>query len=509
MKKILSVLLCIVIIFGVSSVAFSAYEGENRLPILMIEGRGPTSEIWDGDGNILYPFNIDKKGVAKAVAQCVPLLSYALATGNYDPWVDRFVEEMGQYYAPIIADKDGTLPQGTYLKGERNGENGFLNYFHGIDYLFRYDWRRSPIDIAGDLNKYIKAIRAETGASKIGVVGRCMGANVLSAYLEQFGCDDVDTVIYYTSTANGTYAATNSFCGTLSVDAEALVDYVEKNDLLDDAVLSEFIRALINSVDSIGGVNGITDFATKFLEKVYPHLAPKLLLSTYAAFPSFWALVDSDKFEDAKKFVFSGREEEYKNYIKLIDKYHYDVQEKLETILDECVKKGVRVASVTKYDTASYPFFKNAKELGDNTVTVKAAAFGGTCAEFGKVLSDEYLVSADMKYVSSDHMIDASTCHFKDTTWFVKDINHGYYPECIDRLMRAICNSEKPMTVFDDENYPQFLKYDEASETIAALTDKPTDSSESKPGFIASLKKLISAFVKLVLKLFEKLGNKK
>lgn len=121
MKKILSVLLCIVMIFGIPFVAFSAYEGENRLPILMIEGRGPTSEIWDGDGNVLYPFNIDKKGVAKAVAQCVPLLSYALATGNYDPWVDRFVEEMGQYYAPIIADKDGTLPQGTYLKGERNG----------------------------------------------------------------------------------------------------------------------------------------------------------------------------------------------------------------------------------------------------------------------------------------------------------------------------------------------------------------------------------------------------
>lgn len=508
MKKIVSVLLCIVMLFSLSSVAFAAYEGENRLPIVMIEGRGPTSEIWNQDGTVLYPFSIDKKSVAKAVAECIPLLSYGLSTGNYDPWVDRFVKEMGQYYAPIIADKDGNLPEGTYLNGERNGENGFLYYYYGIDYLFRYDWRRSPVDIASDLDKYIKAIKAETGVSKVSIVGRCMGANVLSAYFEQFGCDDIDTAIYYTSTANGTYAATNAFCGTVSIDAEALINYVDKNDILGDAVLSEFIRAAVDSADYIGGVNGISDFATKFLEKIYPHLAPKLLLATYAAFPSFWTLVDTDKYESAKSFVFSGREEEYKNYIALIDDYHYNVQAKLESIIDDCIAKGMKFASVAKYNTASYPFFKNSNELGDNTVTVKSAAFGGTYADFGKVLSDEYLSSADMKYVSSDHMVDASSCRYKDSTWFVKDIIHGYYPYCIDQLLRAICNSETQMTVFDDENYPQFLKYDTERETINPLTDEPKDSSGAKQSFLVSLKNLFVSFFKLIRQLFDKLGKK-
>lgn len=476
-------------------------------PIILVEGRGSTKQIKDKDGNVLFPFEVDKNSVSKAVAECIPLLSYGLATGNYDRWVNRFVQEMGQYYAPIIADKDGKLPEGTYLDGALNGENGFLYYNSSIDYVFRYDWRRSPLDIADDLDRYIKSIKKETGASKVGIIGRCMGANILSAYLYEFGCDDIDTAIFYTATTSGTYSATNAFCGTLSINPDALVDYVDKNDLLDDAVLSEFIRDLIDSADSIGGVDSVSDFLTKFLAKVYPHLAPSLLLSTYAAFPSFWALVDTDKYETARNFVFAGREEEYKNYIALIDDYHYNVQLKLENIIDDCVAKGMKVASVVKYNTTAYPFFENSKELGDNTVTVKASSFGATCADFGKVLSNEYLASTDMKYVSSDHMIDASTCRYKNSTWFIKDSIHGYYPQCIDELLKAICNSEQPMTVFDNENYPQFLKYDSKTETISPLSEEPSKSSEKKDS-VKSFIKLLTSFINVLRKLFEKLTKK-
>lgn len=508
MKKLLSVLLCAILLFSLSSTALAAYDGSNRLPMIMIEGRGQTSEIWDSEGNVLFPFNIDKKSVAKAVAECVPLLSYALTTGDYDPWVNRFVKEMGQYYAPIIADKNGDLPAGTYLNGERNGETGLLDYYYGIDYLFRYDWRRSPCDVAADLDGYIQTVKRETGASKVNIVGRCMGANVLSAYLEEYGCKDIDTAVYYTSTANGTYAATNAFCGTLKIDAEALLAYVDENDILDDPALSEFIRAFAASADLIGGVDSTSDFLSKFLERVYPHLAPRLLLATYAAFPSFWALVNTEDYEKAKAFVFADREEEYKGYIELIDEYHYNVQAKLENIIDSCVEDGMKFASVVKYNTATYPFFKNATELGDNTVTVKAAAFGGTCADFGKVLDEEYLSQTDMRYVSSDHMVDASTCHYKDSTWFVKDIIHGYYPACIDELLKAICNSETQMTVFDSEKFPQFLKYDAETVTISPLTDEPAVQDKNENSFFKKILKILNSIFKIFRNLFEKISQK-
>ncbi len=507
MKKLIAILLCLAMLFGFSSVSLAVYDGTNRLPIVMMEGRGPTSEIWDADGNVLFPFEIDTDSVAKAVAECIPLLTYGLTTGNYDPWVDRFVEEMGQYYTSIIADKNGNLPEGTYLYGERDGDSELLDDYYGIDYRFRYDWRRSACVIADDLNGYIQTIKKVTGKEKVCLVGRCMGANVLSAYLEKYGCADVDTAIYYTSTAAGTYAATNAFCGTVEIDAEALVAYIENNDLIDDAALTEFIRALIASADSIGGVESVSDFLTKFLKKVYPELAPKLLRATYASFPSFWGLVDTASFESAKEYIFSGCEEEYKGLINVIDRYHYDVQVKLEDIINSCKADGMRFGCVVKYNSITYPFFEDSKKLGDDTVSVWDAAFGGTYADFGSVLSEEQLQSANMDYVSSDHMIDATTCAYKDSTWFVKDLGHAYYPVCVDYLLEAICNSEKEMTVNDDENYPQFLKYDSESDTISPLVDEPATKGE-KENFFKAFARMLKALFTVIRNYFSSLSAK-
>ena len=51
-------------------------------------------------------------------------------------------------------------------------------------FKFRYDWRLSCEHNAEILEAFINKVCSEKGYSKVNLVGRCLGGNVVSAYLE-------------------------------------------------------------------------------------------------------------------------------------------------------------------------------------------------------------------------------------------------------------------------------------------------------------------------------------
>ena len=135
---------------------------------------------------------------------------------------------------------------------------------------------------------------------------------------------------------------------------------------------------------------------------------------------------------------------------------------------------------------------------------MKEASFGATAAKLDKGLSKSYIDSlADKKYVSPDNKIDASTCMFKDTTWFIKDCAHAVFPDSMDDLMAEFINSKGTMTVFTSEKYPQFLQYNTADESITPV--EGTDPEVPEPG---SNEKRFSSFIRFftaIMNFFKKL----
>ena len=84
---------------------------------------------------------------------------------------------------------------------EKKNEN-----YSTYNYRFWYDWRLSPLVTGVELKNYIDRVLEATGEDKVNIVGRCLGANIIAAYVAL--CPDhaeayVDDIGYYAPSIEG------------------------------------------------------------------------------------------------------------------------------------------------------------------------------------------------------------------------------------------------------------------------------------------------------------------
>ena len=175
-------------------------------------------------------------------------------------------------------------------------------------------------------------------------------------------------------------------------------------------------------------------------------------------------------------------------------------------------RPGVRFMTIAKYGYNLMPISDGADQNGDGSATTEALSFGATCSKINKKLSDEYLSAAAAngtdKYISADGKIDASTCLFPETTWFIKNSNHDHFPKCIDELIDAFRRSGGTMTVFDNENYPQFMLYNDDTQALSPVTDHDScDDRYEGTNFLEAFFKFIKNLFRLIKNLFDKIGK--
>lgn len=509
MKKITAVLLCAALFIAVCVPVVCAYSGSaNVLPIISVEGRSKTNPIYSSDGKQIFPVEYKDDAILESVKECLPSLGKALITGNYEPWAEKVYECIAPYYEGLIFDGNGEMiDKGSRVVFEYNESKPARYNHNSLDYRFQYDWRMDPMGVADDLAKYIDCVLGATGQKKVSLTGRCYGANIIAAYLYKYGCEKIDTVVFYAQIATGSFMAEMTFAGKFALDTAAVEAYLRNGgkSLTGDTLIDTFLTETVAYLNTFKGLDAPADLAKLIVDKIYPAVAPKVLPATYATFPSMWSMISDDNYETAKSVIFNGQRDKYAGLIEKTDNYHYNVQVKLVDILNECRQKGMNVGVITKYNTPNPPIYENSIENGDNVVMVNKASFGATAANYGEVLSSEYLAKADEKYISSDHIIDAGTAAFKDYSWFIKDNPHSSFPKCIDTLIRAICNFDGQMTVNDNAEYPQFMKYDAETKTISPLTDEPANDRE-KPikDHFNKLIAMLKAFFALVKSLFVK-----
>lgn len=506
MKKIISVLLSLVLMLSLSAPAFAGEYDEK--PTIYVLGARVMS-LYAADGTKIFPVEDGDLGdiISEYLKPCLEELAKGILTRDYEKWAEKFHEAVMKGFDDIALDGSGEVTDGSHAEFEYNHylPKKSSNY-QVYDYQLCYDWRESPIKTAETLKRYIDDVKEATGESKVNLIGRCYGANVVQAYLtlySEHAIANVDDVAYLSSSVLGIDCLGAIFSADIELEPKAVnnfVDYyMENGDLIEDSEMKELIMSAVDVFEYISVLGLTLDVCELFIDEVKDDIFPRVLLDTFGGYVSYWSMVPAEKYEEARDFLFKGLEDEYAGFIAKCDDYHYNVQLKAEETLKSLEAKGIDFYMVSKYDFPDVPVFEGATGLADGYTSVKRQSFGATCSEHAEVLSDKYIRSLDdTKYLSPDLQIDASTCLFPETSYFVKGIFHDTFPYAINKFAIDLMNNEA--TVSGGE-YAQYMLYHGWSDPLTPI--EGPDESESKKD--EPMQNMFIRFFKSIFKLFLKL----
>lgn len=510
MKKILSVIICVTIILSCFTPSFASEPEE--YPTIYVIG-AHKNDIYNAQGETVYPLNADLGAIIKeTLGPCLKELAKGMITNDYTSYAEEFNASWSPIFKDLILDKNGEVTNGSYTRFQTETDHlaGKTSGFGPWDCRFWYDWRESPIKTAHELKAHIDKVMELTGKDKVQLIGRCYGANVITAYLELYK-DHAKTYIsdisYYSSSVMGVDFMSALFSGQIKIENEALDSfldyYISEQGLIGDETCATFAVALIELMNQAKMLGVTGDAFMSFVENFKADLFPLILRNTFGGWLSYWAMVTPDLYEQARDFVFNTEEvrAEYAGFIAKADEYYYTVQVNAIDTMLEMKDAGIKFYIFAKYNFPEFPLYEGATAQGDGDTSVYRQSFGATCADYDKVLSEEYLSAVapeNMKYISPDKKIDASTCMFPDTTWFVKDLHHNYFAPLEAPSVEIM---RYDITV-DSEKYPQYMiNVNNVSLAPFEGTDEDYDKADENI-FIATVD-YIKAFFDLIIKLIK------
>lgn len=506
MKKIFKkavALLCVLLTFcGIAAMpATAAYEKD--LPIIYLVGA--VEIVYDKNGKQVWPVT---KGIEDILldnsSELIAAFSASLMSSDWSVYGAALDRAIDKYYSAGITDKNGNAKNGTDIKHSAAPKAKTSNY--GLnDYKFRYDPRLDPWETAKELNTFVDSVLKATGKKKVNFVGRCMGSCFVSAYLCRYGSSKVENVIFYSPAVNGATNCSELFAGKVHIDSDTLNNYA--NNYMGGNELDDLLASVINVTYTLNMLGMGTEMASQIFEQLSLEVFPELLRSTYAQMPSYWAMVSEEYYEEAKNFVFGGKEAEYAELIEKIDFYHENVKLRIGNNLKTYNKNGMKVNIIAKYNMPMPPYLEAHAIQGDGTVSLSDISFGATGADMGKTLSIDYLNAAKksgtIDYISDDLIVDASTCLFPEYTWFVRDIEHGNNPACIDTLMLKVFRTKNQVAVDTYEEYPRYMVYNSSKKTLSPVTGPvASGSSGSSESALTKIINFFLSFFNIIKNLF-------
>ena len=504
-KKLLSVILAVLMIVSMSAPAMAVYE---EYPTIYVTG-AQTNKIYNAEGEWVSNFDVDLGAVIEEHGEnLVTEFLIGMVSDDYEKWANDFHDIFVAIYSKSALDKNGEASNGTHPEYHSSTvdvtkkSSGF-----GIwDYRFWFDWRISPLVTGEELEAYIDRVIAATGKEKVNIVGRCYGANVIAAYValnEEHAVKYVDDISYYAPSIEGIDFMTALYTGDIYLDPEAVENfgnwYIENKDLIEDDSVAYLIATLLELFEQAEVLGFTAEKLDLLVDRIKGDLLPSLLRDTFASWPSYWAMVTEGNLEKAIDFIFGDCKEEYAGFIEKIRAYHDKVQATHEATVLKMMDKGVRYNVFAKYNFPEFPLYEGAAVQSDGDTPVPRQTFGATAANYGKVLSEEYIASIseeNLKYLSPDFKIDASTGLLPENTWYIKNLHHNHWGS-IEPLSLDIMNND--YNVSDQDVYPQFM---DNNNNMAEVTpdedyEKPEDNT------LISLFRFLTAFFNLLTKVFK------
>ncbi len=485
-KKLLSLFIALSTVILVLAPCFvGASATGSNIPVVYVEGQGQHLHAVKGDysSKLIFPLSIPENYIADMAKKYLPVFAKAVVTQKWDEFCKAVYDIVVPLFDEIRLDKNGDASDGSGVgwtwDRETLTDTAVDGKYNVTDYLFQYDWRLDPLVIADELARYIEDVKAVTHCEKVGLSGRCLGAAIVSAYLCKYGSGSIDTTILYSASVDGVISCSKPFTGEMWIDSDSVDRYVDDISLTGDNYVDELLRAFINLANETYGLDFLAWSVNNVYPDIYLKINPPVLRGCYGSFPSYWSMVNTDEFEEAKDVVFYGTDKnEYSGLISKIDYYHNFVQAPLHAKLKAMADGGMKIGILAKYGHQIVPVFEECDDVGDDIITLKNASLGASASKIDGTLSDEYLAAANAKYISLDKQVDASTCLFPDSTWIIKNLRHTAFPDCVNTLIEEIVNSEGRMTVDDNARYPQFLVYNEADSQIYPMTQENYNTTE-------------------------------
>lgn len=494
LKKLIAVVLCVVMTAGIFSIIGSAATCNcTNTPIIYVFGKQDIytynddgTPVLDSNGKLVKStaFDLDVASVTKEV---LPLFAKAYLTDDEAAWTE-FSEAFLNATLPIYENKgvdaNGEIidPVHYHMNEEATTKLGSFNgtthgWHMGWNNHFYYDYR-VPVSVsAAQLDDFVKLVEQNTGHDNVVIVTRCQGASIVNAWLklyqEKKNFSDIAKIAYIDATYNGVDSAEYFLSGELPVNTDGLYRYLsvyDLNDLLGDE-FGPLASLIIDSLYEGYGIKLTAGAVDKIYNKVSNRVIAPLMREYYGKCGGMLACIN-DKFEQAIDYLYPTAElkEEYKVIIDDARYINENVSTKCTELLKEAEAAGVDIGIFVEYGYQGTPLGEEADYVSDKMTSVANQSLGATVAKVTGTLSEEYIAQQTEKglgrYISADKQIDASTGAFPDTTWYIKNLDHGF-PEILHVLV--VNFFRYGYNVNSSSAFPQFVNYRQTADENGAF----------------------------------------
>ena len=324
-------------------------------------------------------------------------------------------------------------------------------------YFFTFNLVGDPMDSADDLDEYIDMVKEQTGHDKVTLLPVSLGGTILTAYLEQYGHEDIDQIVNAVACLNGTDIVADFYAREWNLSDEYLYHefiasiFVESNGTptlgyLINTLLHIFPRSGINALLS-GAMSGILD---------------TMMINC----PQFWAMIPSYRYDELAARYLTD-----KPVLKARTDAFQQARLNLNDNILAAVEDGVRVDSIAganlDFGEQMYAYFgivaSADKVNSDGIINLSSTTLGAPGAPGDKTLSDiehdakSYCTDPTHNHISPDNMVDASTSILPENTWIFLEQHHEVgNNDIVLNLAKAIILGEVKDVNDDPEKYPQF-----------------------------------------------------
>lgn len=507
MKKLISVFLSLIMLFSLSVPSLAAVTEEKCdcgfNPVIYVAALG-SATVYENYGTdsqraLFRPETMPL--VEEALSVILPAIP-SLVAGDYDTFGDALIGFVNSAFGALALDGDGNSRENVYAPEEypEGSEHGIEHSFY-----FGYDFRLDPYTHADRLHETIQLMKEQTGHDKVQLKASSMGGVVTMAYLERYGTDDIETVIFQNCPIQGTAVAGELFCRKFEINKDALLNYaLDAIPSLEQDFLQGFLYGLATSLDDLGVWSLLLELVDPIIDNLLDRVYDEALIPIFGTLPGIWSFVPDEYYEEAKTIMVDG--ETQAGLIEKLDAYHYNVQVKAPEILREA-NKDIKIYIVAGYDIQRTPLVSAYMNTSDGTVDTKYASVGAVTADIRSTFPEDYTqaVEGEKNYISPDFCIDASTCALPDQTWFIKDMLHCTTHDGHGEFYELMLTSEEQFYVDTYSQYPQFMQNnipDKTFEEVESLTAK--ELFLKHPDF-TNFVKLIRSFIDTVKDFFRNL----
>lgn len=467
--------------YAVSSAAASKSADSDVYPVVIVPGINHSKTyLCDEDGNIktnsdgeeiggtLLYFDTDiiKKEVPKLI---VPLFKM-LITQKDNGFTDKAYEVLSEIFSVQATDENGNninnivtkkynYPLSEMSEDEKSWVYRMIPMQKLTDeigeefvYFFTFNLFGNVMDSARELNEYIQFVKQSTGKDKVTLMNVSLGGSVFTAYLDEYGSEDLHQVVNVVAALDGTDIVADLMARQFNLDDEYL--YHEYISMVADENLGDIAYGyLINAALRILPKSVFQGLLTRAMDA----LLEQLMINC----PQIWACVPSARYDEVIDKYFADGE---KTVLKAkLDRYH-EAQLNLRENVQEAVASGVRIDNICgsdlNYGEVEYSFFNIVKSAGsvnsDGIIPLYSAGMGATGATPGTTLN------ASGKYVNDKKTIDLSTSALPDNTWVFVSQHHevGNNSAVLNLAKAIIVTPDEVKTNSYNEKYPMFNGYE-------------------------------------------------